>query len=625
MRRGFEPRTRAGRRSPRPGMALTGFCLLSVLSVTAGAATAGAAASKLYAGAHASGAANCSSAANACTLTRALGEVGPGGTVELVTPGHEGTASSYYSPGSSGFSIATSRTSATSPVVIEPAPGVQTPILDGGGKHPVLKVGNAMHLVISGLAVQDGFSDASSSGGGITDDSRAVVTVTDSTFSDDYGPQDGGAIQNGSGGTVTATDSTFTDNSACLGGAISNGYRGSGTATVTRSTFSGNRAFCQGGAIANGDDGSGVLTITDSTFSGNAAPEGAAIENGDGGSGRLTITASTLSANTASSGGASIDNGNGGGKGSTVAAGADIFAGSCRQVSGTWADEGENVGSSPSCLKAGKGDVANAQLAGLLGPLADNGGPTETMALLPGNPASGLIPDPTSGLCPVVADQTGRSGPAGAPCNAGSLQLHPAVSSVTFSGLAVTPTVTVTGTGFGSQANIGAPTPVSTCSGSPSTGDDYAGNLYLYEWNGTWGAGEGPPAACDYYGLLISQYSATRIIFTLGSDYPAYGKLKLGDLFTMHVLGAVCSGTVAPAPAITGFSPASGPVGTTVTIRGTGLAHASEVTVDGVKATITDDTTGTIRAKVPKGATTGRIQVTAAKVTVTSAAAFRVT
>ena len=149
---------------------------------------------------------------------------------------------------------------------------MQTPILDGGGKHPVLKVGNAMHLVISGLAVQDGLSDASSSGGGITDDSRAVVTVTDSTFSDDYGPQDGGAIQNGSGGTLTATDSTFTDNSACLGGAIANGYGGSGTATITRSTFSGNRAFCQGGAIANGNGGSGALTITDSTFFGNALP-----------------------------------------------------------------------------------------------------------------------------------------------------------------------------------------------------------------------------------------------------------------------------------------------------------------------------------------------------------------
>ncbi|MGD0391816.1 MAG: IPT/TIG domain-containing protein [Acidimicrobiales bacterium] len=607
------------------GVALAGVCLLSGLAVAAGPVTAGAASSKLFAGAHASGAANCSSVANACTLTRALGDVAPGGTVELVTPGHEGTASSYYSSGSSGFSIATARTSATSPVAIEPAPGVHTPILDGGGGHPVLNVGGAMHLVISGLVIQRGYSEASSSGGGITNDSRAVVAVTNSTFSDNYGPQDGGAVRNGSGGTLTATNSTFADNSACLGGAIASGYGGSGTATITRSTFSGNRAFCQGGAIANGNGGSGALTVTGSTFFGNSAPDAAAIENGDGGSGRLTITGSTFSGNSASSDGATIDNGVGGSKNPTVAAGADIFAGSCRQVSGTWTDLGENVASSTSCLKGGKGDVSTTRLPALLGPLADNGGPTETMALLPGNPASGLIPDPTSGLCPVVVDQTGRPSPAGAPCNAGALQLHPVISSVTFSDTAVTPTVTVTGTGFGSQANIGAPTPASTCSGNSSSGDDYASNLYLYAWNEKWGAGQGPPAACDYYGLLISQYSATRIVFTLGSDYPTYGTLKGGDLFTMRVLGAALSGGVAPAPAITGFSPASGKVGTTVTIRGTGLAHASEVSFNGVKATITKDTAGTIKAKVPRRATTGKIEVTAARVTVGSANVFKVT
>ncbi len=556
----------------------------------------------------------------------ALGQVAPGGTVELVTPGHEGTATTYYSAGTSGFSIATAGSSATSPVVLEPAPGVQTPILDGGGRHPVLKVGTGLHLTVSGLVVQDGYSDSSSSGGGITDGARAVLTVTDSTFSDDYGPQDGGAIENSSGGTVAVAASTFSDNSSCLGGAIANGYRGSGTTSVTRSTFSDNRAFCQGGAIANGSSGSGRVTVTASTFSGNTAPDGAAIENGDGGSGTLTVTGSTFSANSASSDAATIDNGAGGGKGSTATAGADILAGSCDQAGGTWTDLGDNVASSPSCLKGGKGDIADAQLATLLGPLADSGGPTETMALLPGNPASGLVPDPTAGLCPVPADQTGRPGPAGAPCNAGALQPHPVISSVTFSGVTVTPTVTVTGTGFGSLANLGAPTPASTCSsGGSATGDDYAGNLYLSELIGKWGAGQGPPSACDYYGLLISQYTGTRIVFTFGSAYPTYGALKLGELFTMHVLGATLSGLVAPAPVITGFTPASGRVGSTVTIRGTGLARATEVAFDGVKAVVAGDTTRAIRARVPAGATTGRIEVTAARVTVTSATDFVVT
>ena len=511
--------------------------------------------------------------------------------------------------------------------MIEPAPGVQNPILDGGGKHPVLQVGKGMHLVISGLDIQDGSTDTASSGGGITNNSRAFLTVDNSTFSDNYGPQDGGAIENGPGGTLAASNSTFSDNSACLGGAIANGYGGSGTTTITRSTFSGNRAFCQGGAIANGNGGTGTLTVTDSTFFGNTAPDGAAIENGDGGAGRLTITSSTLSGNQASSDGATVDNGDGGGKGSTVVASADVLVGSCHQASGTWIDLGYNVASSTSCLMGGTGDASKVGLASLLGPLAENGGPTETMALLAGNPANGLIPNPTIGLCPVTADQTGKPGPTDAKCNAGALQPHPVISTIGFSDTAAAPTVTITGTGFGTQANLGPPTPASTCSGSSSsTGDDYAGsNLHLSEWTGKWSAGEGPPSACDYYGVLISHYSTVQIVFTLGSEYPTDGTLEVGDSFTMHVLGAVFSGTVASAPTISGFSPRSGPVGTTVTIRGAALAHARAVTFNGVRATVTSDKTSTIRARVPKGATTGRVQVATAAGRVTSATAFTVT
>ena len=418
MRRDFRSLlVNEGRKRPR-GLALAGACLLlSSASVASMSARAEAAAAELFAGAHASGAATCSSAANACTLKQALGAVAPGGTVELVTPGHEGTTSSYYSAGSPGFSIATSGTSAARPVVIEAAPGVQAPILDGGGKHSILKVGN-MHLVIRDLSIQDGYAATSSSAGGITSDSRATLTVANTSFADNFAPQDGGAIQNGPGGTLTVIDSTFSGNSACLGGAVVNGYGGSGTATIARSTFSGNRAFCQGGAVANGNGSSGRLTITDSTFWGNSAPDGAAIENGDGGSGRLTITASTLSGNRGSSDNATIDNGTGGGT-STIVAVANIIAGSCQQASGSWIDLGDNVASSTSCLKGGTGDTANAQLAGLLGPLADNGGPTQTMALLPGDLASGLIPNPTSGLCPVPADQTGRPGPPARPAMPG--------------------------------------------------------------------------------------------------------------------------------------------------------------------------------------------------------------
>lgn len=64
-------------------------------------------------------------------------------------------------------------------------------------------------------------------------------------------------------------------------------------------------------------------------------------------------------------------------------------------------------------------------------------------------------------------------------------------------------------------------------------------------------------------------------------------------------------------PAITSFTPTSGPVGTKVTITGSGFIGATEVTFGGVKATSYTVNSGTqITATVPTGAKTGNIAVT---------------
>ena len=64
-------------------------------------------------------------------------------------------------------------------------------------------------------------------------------------------------------------------------------------------------------------------------------------------------------------------------------------------------------------------------------------------------------------------------------------------------------------------------------------------------------------------------------------------------------------------PAITTFSPPSGPVGTPVMIMGTGLRQTTKVTFGGVAATIvTVNNDGEIIANVPTGAKTGKIVVT---------------
>ena len=78
-------------------------------------------------------------------------------------------------------------------------------------------------------------------------------------------------------------------------------------------------------------------------------------------------------------------------------------------------------------------------------------------------------------------------------------------------------------------------------------------------------------------------------------------------------------------PTILGFSPTSGPIGTTVVITGESFIRACTVTFGGVKATrFTVDSYTQITATVPTGAKTGKIEVTTAGGTATSAETFRV-
>jgi hypothetical protein len=81
-----------------------------------------------------------------------------------------------------------------------------------------------------------------------------------------------------------------------------------------------------------------------------------------------------------------------------------------------------------------------------------------------------------------------------------------------------------------------------------------------------------------------------------------------------------------PAPIISSFSPASGPVGSTVLINGTNFSAVAGVQFNGVNASVWRIVSSTqISATVPLGAATGAIRVSTATASATSAASFTVT
>jgi YVTN family beta-propeller protein len=79
------------------------------------------------------------------------------------------------------------------------------------------------------------------------------------------------------------------------------------------------------------------------------------------------------------------------------------------------------------------------------------------------------------------------------------------------------------------------------------------------------------------------------------------------------------------APTITSFSPASAAPGASVTIKGTNLTGATEVTIGKKVAKITSDKAGMIKIKVPTGATTAKINVTTGGGTASSKTKLKIT
>jgi hypothetical protein len=284
-------------------------------------------------------------------------------------------------------------------------PGVSTLAVSGGGSIEVLAVTSGT-VSISGLTVENGNY---SEGGGIYN--AGTLSVSDSAVSDDTSSNSGGGILND--GTLTVTDSTLSnDDAGVQGGGISTNF--DDTLTVTESTLSDDTAGQNGGGIESNE---GTLTVTNSTLAGDTVTtdDGGGVEIYDG---SATITNSTLWDNSAPSyygGSIEDDQGNltlGGSIMADSPSGDDCFL----QFAGsTFTDLGDNLDDDSTCHLTGATDLAGTSAGLDPSGLADNGGPTETIALEPGSAAIDHVSN--GSLCPAT-DQ--RGAPRSVPCDIGA-------------------------------------------------------------------------------------------------------------------------------------------------------------------------------------------------------------
>ena len=135
----------------------------------------------------------------------------------------------------------------------------------------------------------------------------------------------------------------------------------------------------------------------------------------------------------------------------------------------------------------------------------------------------------------------------------------------------------------------------------------------------------------NFTGATSVQLNGTAAAYTVVSSTSISLSIPSGAAtgqFTVTTAGgtAVSSGTftVIPTPAIASFSPASGIVGTTVTITGTNFSGSAAVAFNGVSAVYTLVSSTVISAVVPGGAVTGPITVATGGGTATSSSNFTV-
>jgi hypothetical protein len=222
----------------------------------------------------------------------------------------------------------------------------------GGGLYNAGKA-TLIDVTISGNLAGGG-------GGGLI--SAGKLAMTGCTITGNSSPEGGGLLAY-VGGDIELTNCTVSGNSAAAGpfagegGGVANFY---GTLTLTNCTLTGNSAGVSGGGLANGES-SPVLSRPRAT---SARGTSAGLNHGES---TMSLTNCTVSGNTAYGGAGGVAN-----YGRLSLANTIVAGNTDGDVGGSYTGSNNLIGGNP-----------------LLSSLGDYGGPTATMALLPGSPAIG--------------------------------------------------------------------------------------------------------------------------------------------------------------------------------------------------------------------------------------------
>ncbi|MBP0015242.1 MAG: lamin tail domain-containing protein [Roseofilum sp. SBFL] len=264
------------------------------------------------------------------------------------------------------------------------APGNASLTVSGDNTFRVFNFDSASEVTIDGLAIFNGFSGLSDNGGGILNRNTGTANVINSTLPQNVAEVAGGAIYNENVGTINVINGTLFDNDADFalgGGGIYN--HSTGTINVINSALLGNDSNFGGGGIYN--NSTGIVNITNSTLSGNESNfGGGGIYNSTG---AINVINSTLSANVASNGGGIYNNSTG-----TINVTNTIITGNTASgnpdVFGTFTSNGFNIiGNTTGSTGFGVTDITGVAANTVINTtLSNNGGTTETHALVPGSP-----------------------------------------------------------------------------------------------------------------------------------------------------------------------------------------------------------------------------------------------